>query len=70
MSANYNKLWKLLIDKSLNKTDLMKITKLSSATIAKLSQGKNVNIDVIERICKALDCDVSDIMEIEKEEKK
>lgn len=70
MSANYNKLWKLLIDKGLNKTDLMKITKLSSATIAKLSQGKNVNIDVIERICKALDCDVSDIMEIEKEEKK
>lgn len=67
MSVNYNKLWKLLIDKGLNKTDLMNITKLSSATIAKLSQGKNVNTDVIERICKALNCDIADIMEIERE---
>lgn len=66
MSVNYNKLWKLLIDKGLNKTDLMNITKLSSATIAKLSQGKNVNTDVIERICKALNCDIADIMEIER----
>lgn len=64
---NYNKLWKLLIDKGLNKKELMKLTKISTSTMAKLSKWQNVNTDVLVKICKALDCDISDICEIIKE---
>ena len=55
MSANYKKLWKLLIDKGMNKTDLKNLTGLSQSTIAKLTNGENVNTDVLERICEAFD---------------
>lgn len=64
MALCYNKLWKLLIDKSMNKTDLKNATGLSQSTIAKLTNGENVNTDVLERICSALNCDVSDIVEL------
>jgi putative transcriptional regulator len=60
---SYNNLWKLLIDKKMNKQDLRKITGISSASIAKLGKGENVNTEVLLRICKALNCDISDIME-------
>ncbi len=69
MSICYNKLWKLLIDKRIKKIDLERITGLSRSTIAKLSNGENVNTDVLERICRALDCQISDIAEIKEEEK-
>lgn len=65
MALSYNKLWKLLIDKKLKKQDLCVLTKMSPATMAKLGRGENVNTDVLLRICKALDCDIADIMEIE-----
>ena len=64
MALTYNKLWKLLIDKGMNKTDLREATGLGQATIAKLSKGENVTTDVLERICKVLDCEISDIVEI------
>ena len=64
MRFSYNKLWKLLIDKEMSKQDLGKQSKVSSASIAKLGKGANVNTDVLLRICVALGCDVSDIMEI------
>jgi putative transcriptional regulator len=60
---SYNNLWKLLIDKNMNKQDLRKRTGISSASIAKLGKGENVNTEVLLRICKALNCDISDIME-------
>lgn len=60
---SYNKLWKLLIDKGLNKKDLIEITHLSSSSIAKLTKGDNVTTDVLCKICKALNCDFGDIME-------
>lgn len=60
---SYNKLWKLLIDKGLNKRKLMELTKISSSSIAKLQKGKNVTTDILCRICKALNCDFKDIME-------
>jgi len=60
---SYNNLWKLLIDKNMNKQDLRKLTGISSASIAKLGKGENVNTEVLLRICKALECDISDIME-------
>ncbi|HQM02638.1 MAG TPA: helix-turn-helix transcriptional regulator [Ruminococcus flavefaciens] len=63
MHFNYNNLWKLLIDKKMNKQDLRKLTGISSASIAKLGKGENVNTEVLLRICKALECDISDIME-------
>lgn len=60
---SYNKLWKLLIDKNLNKTQFRILVGISSATLAKLSKNDNVNTDTINNICKTLQCDVSDIME-------
>lgn len=66
MALTYNKLWKLLIDRGMNKTDLREATGLGQATIAKLSKGENVTTDVLERICKALNCEISDIVEIKK----
>ena len=64
MGASYKKLWKLLIDRDMNKQDLRRIAGLSSTVVAKLSKGVNVNTDILVRICTALECDVSDIMEI------
>lgn len=64
MPVSYNKLWKLLIDKNMNKTMLREQAKLSSGTVAKLGKNENVTTDVLVKICKALDCDISDIVEI------
>lgn len=64
MHISYDKLWKLLIDKKMNKQDLKKITGLSSATIAKLGKGGNVTTDVLIKICEALECGLEDIMEL------
>lgn len=64
MVVTYKKLWKLLIDRDMKKQDLRVAAKLSSSSIAKLSKGENVNTNILVKICKALDCDVSDIMEI------
>ena len=62
MRFSYNKLWKLLIDKGMNRQDLKRISGLSSTCIAKLGNGENVTTDVLLRICKALHCDISDIV--------
>ena len=64
MKICYKKLWKLLIDKDLMKKDLAEKAGISSASIAKLGKNENVNTDIILKICTALQCDVSDIMEI------
>ena len=64
---SYNKLWKMLIDKKMNKRDLKRVSGVSTASIAKLSKGENITTDVLLKICKALDCDIIDIMEIEHE---
>ena len=63
MHFSYNKLWKLLIDKGMNRQDLKKVSSLSSTCIAKLGKGENVMTDVLLRICVALHCDISDIVE-------
>jgi len=64
-SISYKKLWKLLIDKNLKKKDLQKMAGISSSSIAKLGRNENVNTEIIKKICNALDCDTSDIMEME-----
>jgi len=61
--VSYNRLWKLLIDKGLNKKELIKLSGVSSSSIAKLTKGQNVTTDVLSKICEALDCDFKDIME-------
>lgn len=66
MSISYKKLWKLLIDRSLKKGDLQNMANISGSSIAKLGRNENVNTDILLRICNALNCDISDIMEIEK----
>jgi DNA-binding Xre family transcriptional regulator len=66
MAMSYNKLWKLLIDKKMNKQDLRIAAGVSTSVIAKLGKSENVTTDILLRICKALDCDISDIMEVEK----
>lgn len=63
MAVSYNKLWKLLIDKRMNKTELRLKTDMSTSTIAKLSKNEVVSMDVMLRICKVLDCNVGDIMD-------
>ena len=63
MYLDYSKLWKLLIDKGMSKTDLMELTGISSRVLAKLSKNEIVTTDTIARICTALECDVSEIME-------
>lgn len=65
MKFTYNKLWKLLIDKGMKRQDLCNMTKISAATMAKLGKGENVNTEILLRICQVLNCDISDIMEIE-----
>ncbi|MGI6210242.1 MAG: helix-turn-helix domain-containing protein [Bacilli bacterium] len=69
MALSYNKLWKLLIDKEINKTELHELTGLSLSTINKLTNGENVNTEVLERICKTLNCNIEDIVEMSEEEK-
>jgi len=64
MHISYNKLWKLLIDKNMNKQALREASGISSASIAKLGKGENITTEVLLRICGALDCDISDIMEV------
>ncbi len=63
MSISYNKLWKILIDKKMNKGDLCKITGISSSTMAKLTKDEPVNLTILERICTVLKCNVGDIMD-------
>lgn len=61
---SYNKLWKLLIDRGLKRTDLKDICKISSASIAKLGRNENLTTAVLQKICTGLECDVLDIMEM------
>ena len=69
MGLSYNKLWKLMIDKNINKTELHEMTGLSFSTINKLNNGENVTTEVLERICKTLNCKIEDIVEISEEDK-
>ena len=68
MSVCYNKLWKLLIDKNMNKTDLRLAAGITTTALAKLGKNENVNTEVLAKICKVLGCNIADIMEIVNEE--
>lgn len=68
MKASYNKLWKLLIDRHMTKETLRTKIKVSPNTIAKMGKEENVSMDVLQRICKELQCDIGDIVEFIPEE--
>ncbi len=64
MTVSYKKLWKLLIDKDMKKKDLREATGMSTTTLAKLGKDEFVNTEILAKICKALQCDIGDIMEL------
>lgn len=64
MAVSYNKLWKLLIDKNMKKKDLGEAAGISNSLIAKLGKNENVTVEVLVRICTALDCQIDDIVEL------
>jgi len=63
MAIGYKKLWKLLIDRDMKKKDLQKAAGISSTSITKLGKNENVNTEILQKICIALQCDICDIME-------
>ena len=63
MAVCYNNLWKLLIDKRMNQTELANAIGISSSTLAKLTKEEHVAMQVLERICAELDCNISDVVE-------
>ena len=70
MAVSYKKLWKLLIDRDMKKKDLAELAGISSFTISKMNAGNNVTVEVLGKICKALNCTLDDIMEFIPEDDK
>lgn len=64
MTVCYNKLWKLLIDIKMTKTQLCQIAKVSTNAVAKMGRNEDVRVEVLVRICEALKCNFGDIMEL------
>lgn len=69
MPVSYNKLWKLMIDKNINKTKLREEAGISSNAVAKMGKNEDVRVEVLVKICRYLECSIDDIMEIIPEEK-
>lgn len=68
MNVSYNKLWKLMIDRKMNKSELHELTGIGTNTLAKLSKDQQVSMEVLLKICSKLNCDISDICEFVEEE--
>ncbi len=68
MAVSYNGLWKMLIDKNMLKKDLASELGISSATMAKMGRGENVSMDILQKICEFMDCNIGDVISFEKEE--
>ncbi len=66
MKVSYNRLWKLLIDKGMTKTEMRDAVHMSSSTLSKLSKNQEVTMPVLMRICETLDCNIEDIVEFKK----
>ena len=64
MTLSYNKLWKLLIDKEMTKTEMRLKADISTTTLAKLGKNETVSMEVLLKICKVLECNVGDIMDV------
>lgn len=68
MSVCYDKLWKMLIDKRMNRTDLKDMAGISFNVLAKMGKGETVSLESLHKICKTLDCNIGDVMEFEDDE--
>ena len=68
MKRSYNKLWKLLIDRKMNKTQLRGAAKITSNAMAKLGKDESVPVETLEKICRVLNCTIDDIMEFDQNE--
>lgn len=66
MPVNYKKLWILLIEKHITKVQLRQMANMSPATMTKLNKNEYVSLEILTRICDTLDCDIGDIVQIEK----
>ena len=64
MQVSYKKLWKILIDKDMKKNDLQSDAGISWTSVTKLSKGETVSMEVLMKVCKTLNCDIGDIMEL------
>ena len=64
MAVSYKKLWKLLIDRDMSKTDLRMKAGISTMALAKLGKNENVSMEVLKKVCKALECNIGDIMDL------
>ena len=64
MTVSYKKLWKLLIDRDMKKKDLIEAADISQSSLSKMGRNENVNTDILVKVCKALNCDIGDIMEL------
>lgn len=69
MPWSYNRLWKILIDKKLNRTDLLSIAKINTKTLARMGKDETISMDALEKICAALNCRIEDILEFIPEDK-
>ncbi len=65
MSVSYNRLWKLLIDKNMKKTDLIKACHISSNILAKMGKNEYISLESLDKICKYLQCNIEDIIEMD-----
>lgn len=63
MAVNYNKLWKMLIDKGMKRTELRDAVDMSTNTLAKLGKNDYISLEILDRICTYLECDIGDVME-------
>lgn len=67
MAVSYKKLWKLLIDRDMKKKDLIELAGISNYTLNRLTRSENVNTDTLVKICKALDCQIDEVVELVKD---
>ena len=67
MTFNYNKLWKILIDRNMMKTDLVRAAHISTNAMAKMGKNEDVRLEVLAKVCVALDCKLDDIVEFYEE---
>mgnify|MGYP000190629314 CR=1 FL=1 len=63
MAVNYNKLWKMMIDKKMSKTELTNLAGISTNAMAKLGKNEDVRVNILEKLCTSLDCKLDDIVE-------
>ena len=62
--VSYKRLWKLLIDKEINKTTLAQMSGISGSSVTRLAKNETVNLEILIKVCNALDCEIEDIMEL------